>query len=94
MRRTCSTLCTSSWSGHGILLFAVVHRNAKLMKSHADESAQWRRGAGTGATDTRNPAEQADDEVATPPLTVINVRSRNNRICPHRGRIKLGLVSK
>lgn len=60
MRCTCSTLCTSSWSGHGILLFAVVHWNAKLMKSHADESLEWwQRGRKRGyqgiSGDTRNP---------------------------------------
>jgi len=50
------------------------------MKSHADESAQWRRGAGTGATDTRNPAEQEDDEVLAFALECIIYECRGQAI--------------
>lgn len=55
-----------------VFFFAVVHWNAKLMKSHADEPgtvghARELRGA------QRSPGIQGeDDEVARPPLTVIN----------------------
>jgi len=48
------------------------------------------KGAGIGDTRVYQgiPGTRADDdEVATAPLTVINVRSRNNRNYPHRGKI-------